>query len=140
MVEMAPTRGTQLVIPELKVDSVATNTTESTCGDSVVNSQLSHRQHQILMNYLTRKDTAQRKYGSGWLSASKSAGTARTENQYLKYWYRVHWRKKPIQVYIGSTKDKKILAIAKDVRLALDQGKPPHEIEAMIERQKQSRQ
>ena len=118
MVEIPPTKGTQLEL----FDSSVKNKNESISDDSSVNPhghltglnsiqapcpQLSDRQHKILISYLTKRDKAEKKYGSGWLTACKSGGTARTDNQYLKYFYRVHWRKKPICLYLGSTKSQK---------------------------------
>ena len=136
MIEIAPTRETQLEL----FDSVANPTTESTSDDSVENFQLSDHQYKILISYLTRRSKAEKKsYGSGWISISKSAGTARTDNQYIQYQYKVHWRKNPFKKYIGNVKNKKVLKIAQAVRQAIDSSKPPHEIEKLIEKMKQEK-
>ena len=81
----------------------------------------------------------EKNYGSGWLDVSKSAGTAQTENRYLRYNYRVHWRKRRYCKHIGNVKDEKVLKIAQAVRQACDQQKPPHEIVKLIEKMKQEK-
>ena len=100
--------------------------------DSCVNPRLTAVEHASLLSYLTQKNTAQRKYGSGWLSLTKAGGTARTDNRYLVYYYRQHWRKRPYAVHIGNQYRHQVLEIGRKVREAIDRDRPPLEIEKMI--------
>ena len=131
MVEIQSTKEIQLEIDIPLSDSCEKITHESSRVDSCANLQQKYRE-QRLLSFLTAKNTQQRKYGSGWLSVSKPGGTARTDNKYLVYYYRVHWRKRPIAIHIGRTTDDKALVIARRVREAIDTGVPPHKIEALI--------
>ncbi len=161
MVKIQPTQGTQLELLDSCVgdaqepaqedscvedaqepaqeDSCVENAQEPDRGDSCANPQLSEPQHQRLLSYLTSKTKTEKNYGSGWLDVSKSAGTAQTENRYLRYNYRVHWRKRRYCKHIGNVKDEKVLKIAQAVRQACDQQKPPHEIVKLIEKMKQEK-
>lgn len=113
-------------------ESLSKFTHESTKNDSCVNPQLTSVEHDSLLSYLTQKNTAQRKYGSGWLSLTKAGGTARTDNKYLVYYYRQHWRKRPYAVHIGNQYRHQVLEIGRKVREAIDRDRSPLEIEKMI--------
>ena len=115
-------------------DSSSRKITHESKTDSCVNPQQldDQTQHDNLISYLTQKNTAQRKYGSGWLSLTKAGGTARTDNRYLVYYYRQHWRKRPYAVHIGNQYRHQVLEIGREVREAIDRDRPPLEIEKMI--------